>query len=668
MKEQPQSIDELIKKLEDQETLIEQLKSKNETLKHFELLFEESLDFLCICGSDGHFIKVNPVFITTLGYTEQELLSKPFIDFVHPEDLAKTKNEFENIAKGTICINFENRYIKKNGEVMYLQWKSILNYSNNIIYAIAREITEIKKTQDKLKANERLLSDAQKIAKLGVWEFNLLTNELVWTDELYSIFEIENTPNPNLYQDYLSRFTREDIELLNDCINKAIIDKQSYEIEHQVILPNDRVKWVLGTATPILDKNNTVIALRGIAQDITQKKQFEETIRAKELAQSANKAKSDFLANMSHEIRTPLNGIIGFTELLLQTKLDKNQLDYMSSINESGMLLIELINDILDFAKIESGKLELYAEEVNLFDSVQQIFDLFKLIALQKNIDLILNIDANVPQFIFIDSIRLKQVLVNLISNAFKFTSFGQIHLDINLISETNNNAVLKFSVKDTGIGIKKENQDKIFNSFVQEDNSTSRKFGGTGLGLSISNQILGLMNSKLELVSKYGEGSDFFFFVEVKKAILSDRLENQNIDLIEEKTNLNSQLLSKDLKILVVEDNKINMLLIKTLLFKLMPNCTLVEAINGIEAIEKYHSEKPNLIFMDIQMPEKNGYEATVEIRKTANTSVPIIALTAGIVLGEKEKCIEYGMNDYLSKPIVKNELEQTLLKWVDE
>lgn len=668
MTKRPQSIEELLKKVEDQEVLIEQLKSRNASLKHFEILFEESIDFLCICRLDGYFVKVNPVFIATLGYSEQEFISKPIIDFVHPEDLEKTNNEIEKISKGANCVNFENRYIKKNGEVIHLQWKSILHYSNNNVYAIAREITEIKKTQDKLVASERLFSDAQKIAKLGVWEFNLITNELIWSDELYSIFEIENKPNPNLYQEYLTRFTNEDIVLLNENINNAIVNKQAYDIEHQVILPNDRIKWVLGTATPILDKNNNVVSLRGVAQDITQKKQIEETIRAKELAQSANKAKSDFLANMSHEIRTPLNGIIGFTELLLQTKLDKNQLDYMSSINESGMLLIELINDILDFAKIESGKLELYIEEVNLFESAQQIFDLFKFIAIQKNIDLVLNIDPNVPQFIFIDSIRLKQVLVNLISNAFKFTSFGQIHLDINQISETENDvSILKFSVKDTGIGIKKENQTKIFNSFVQEDSSTSRKFGGSGLGLSISNQILGLLKSKLELISKYGEGSDFFFFVEVKKTISSNLLDNQKTDLFEEKSYVHSQLQFKELKILIVEDNKINMLLIKTLLMKLMPNCTLIEAINGSEAIEKFHSEFPDLILMDIQMPVKNGYEATVGIRKIANFNVPIIALTAGIVLGEKEKCIEFGMNDYLSKPIIKGELEQILLKWVN-
>lgn len=662
------SFEELLNLLDDQKILIDQLRNENTTLKHFEILFEESLDLMCLCGLDGYYIKVNPIFTKTLGYTVQELLTNPFINFIHPDDLEKTKAEFSTITMGSPTVDFENRYFTKSGEIVHLQWKAILNFSNNIVYANAREITKEKNAHEKLIASERLLYDAQKIAKLGVWEFNLKTNELLWSDELYSIFEIENKPNPNLYAEYLSRFTKEEVLLLETKINQTIIDKKPYEIEHKVVFPDKKVKWVLGTGIPILDEQGEVVSLRGVAQDITQKRQIEETIRAKELAQSANKAKSDFIANMSHEIRTPLNGIIGFTELLLQTNLDKNQLDYMSSIHKSGELLMELINNILDFAKIESGKLELHIEAVNLVESIDQIIDLFKLVALQKNIELIVNIDKNVPKFVLVDILRLKQVLVNLISNAFKFTSVGQINLDIIQISENSDNlSTLKFSVKDTGIGIKSANQSKIFNSFVQEDSSISRKFGGTGLGLTISNQILELMKSKLKLISKYGEGSEFSFELEIKKASgLKTSMLNPSINYDEDKNWSYSDLQLKNPKILVVEDNTISLLLFKTLLNKLMPNCTLIEAINGNEAILKFDSEKPNLIFMDIQMPEKNGYEATIEIRKKTNAiTTPIIALTAGITQGENEKCKKYGLNDFLSKPIIKEELVQVLLKW---
>lgn len=449
-----------------------------------------------------------------------------------------------------------------------------------------------------------------------------------------------------------------------EVVQQSLAKISNYEplhLTYRIRTKDNSIKWIEEFADTI-KANNEIEFIEGIYLDITSKKEAESAVIDKELAQFANKAKSEFLANMSHEIKTPLNGIIGFTDLLMKTDLNTEQTNYMTTVHHSATTLLGIISDILDFSKIEAGKLELDLQPTRIDELLESIRQVIRFNLDEKQLFLDIKLDPAIPAVVLVDSIRLKQVLLNLLSNAIKFTAKGKITLCFKCKKQINlQTQEIRISVIDTGIGILPVNQKKIFEPFLQEDNSTTRKYGGTGLGLTITSQLLQLMESKLKVKSTPDEGSTFYFDL-IMKENAALYYNSKPVD----KAVLDYDTSALEMTILIAEDNLINMLLIKTILKSLFPKAHLIESQNGQEAIEKFIEETPDLILMDVQMPVLNGLKATERIRSLeVDTNVPIIALTAGTLKEDRELCLTSGMNDFVSKPIVKDTIKEVILKW---
>ena len=766
-----------------------------------------SPDGIGMASLDGTLQLMSYNLAVMYGYTveqKDEYLGKKIFDFIDPSNHKFLVDNIQRLVSGEHSHKItEYLALRKDNSRFYVEVNSTLlcdaRGNPESILFVERDITKRKQTEETLQ-NERtlfrtiidLIPDAVYVKDMEGRKIIANPKEVLFAgknseDEIIGRTDFQLHPELEA-----NRALEEDQLVLQQ-------GKPIYDIDGTLIDRDGIFHWLLCSKVPLRDVHGQIVGLVGVTHDITEQKKTEAILlKAKEEADLANKAKSEFLANMSHEIRTPLNGVIGFTDLLRKSPLNKVQQQYADNANASGHTLLGIINDILDFSKIEAGKMELDHIRTDILELAEQTSDIIKYHASQKGLELLLNIQPDLPRFAFADPIRLKQILVNLLGNAVKFTMSGEVELKVTFAKKDETTGEFRFSIRDTGIGINEEQQKNLFVAFTQADSSTTRKFGGTGLGLTISNMLAEKMGSKIELVSETGKGSTFFFTLStdyeagekidsgsltgINRILVVDDNDNNRmilehtfiswgieftgadsgqsalkvievsppfdviivdyhmpvlsgldtIRLIREQLNLSpekqptillhsssddaaiyaeckklgvkfnltkpvkSQELLQYLKtihkqpaavvrkskkptpsetagivsygsqvVLIAEDVTLNMLLVTTIIKQILPDVTVLEAKNGKEALNMAILENPDLILMDVQMPEMSGIEATVGIRnheKVKGTRVPIVALTAGAIKGEKERCFEAGMDNFLTKPIDRNVLRKIL------
>jgi PAS domain S-box-containing protein len=495
-----------------------------------------SRDMLCIADFQGYFRRLNPAWEETLGYPLQELLSRPYVDFVHPDDRNATSEEAKSNTTGEGTLLFENRYRRKDGSYRWLAWKTAPLVEEGLIYAIARDVTD------------------QKQAAL-------------------------------------------------------------------------------------------------------------ELLQARETAEAASRAKSEFVANMSHEIRTPINAVLGLTDLVLRTSLEPRQQDYLRKVKLAADALLQLVDRILDFTKLEASRLELEAAPFVLPELLEQVSAIVAEKARQKGLGFRVQCDAGVPPRLVGDVQRLRQVLINLLSNAVKFTAAGEVCLSVahdDAAADATARCRLRFAVRDTGIGLSAAQVARLFQPFTQAGASTSRKYGGTGLGLAISKRLTEAMGGELSVESAPARGSTFRMKLPLEA--LPDTLAAVPA------ATAAAPPVPLAGKVLLVEDNLVNRMLAVAMLDKL--GIAVTEADDGLAALRHLEASRFDLVLMDCQLPVMDGFEATREIRARERGAsaprTPIIAVTANALSGDSERCLQAGMDGYLAKPYTLENLRETLTPWL--
>ncbi|MEZ7498585.1 PAS domain S-box protein [Flavobacterium sp. Arc3] len=618
-------------------------------------ILEASLDPLVTINAEGQITDVNHALIAVTGIQRENLIGTDFsLYFTEPE---KARQAYIQVFEQSFVSDYALTIKHLNGKLTDVLYNASVYKDDKGevlgVFAAARDVTA-----QKLSSNYSL-----SLIEASLDPLVTISIEGKITDMNEATIKITGMERELLTgSDFFDYFTEPQMarEVYQEVFAKGSVADSPLTLRHK----NGKLTDVLFNGSVYKDDQGNVLGAVVVARDITDQKRIEtELIEAKVfaelatgiaeeekrnaenaalIAENAVKAKQQFLSNMSHEIRTPMNAIIGFTKVVLKTDLTAKQKEYLDAIKMSGDALIVLINDILDLAKVDAGKMSFEKIPFKVKSSISSMLHLFETKIQEKNLKLVKEYDPNIPAVIVGDPIRLHQIILNLVSNAVKFTSTGKITVNVRLIDEDLENVTIEFAVTDTGIGIPEEKIASIFDNFQQASSGTSRIYGGTGLGLAIVKQLVEPQGGSINVISKVGEGTTFSFRLNFQKTTADAEIETEILEVDKQK---------KNIKVLVVEDIALNQLLMKTLLDDFGFERDIAE--NGKIAVDKLQNNSYDIILMDLQMPEMNGFEATEYIRKTMNSDIPIIALTADVTTVDLAKCKAVGMNDYIAKPV---------------
>jgi PAS domain S-box-containing protein len=677
------------------------------------LLVEHSSDLIWNMTAEGVFTYVSRSWERITGYKPSSLVGTSFQNLVHTDEINVCLKYLHNIIQCKKPMQGPEYRVRHSDGAWY--WHSangipVLSSDGEFVslVGISRCISDRKEAELAQKRVRRQMEQIIEHLPDPTFVINDRGEVTFWNK---AIAEITGIPKEQMIgrgnYEYAIPFYGESRPILIDLALlpsnqydqlKTKYDFTQYEgdtLLGEVYVPKiykGKGAYLLGSASKLLDLNGNIIGAIESIRDITEHKQAEKDLqaaheqmeatlkelmateeelrtqyqqlqKAKETAEQANLAKSHFLANMSHEIRTPMNGIMGMTELTLMTDLNQEQREYLGMAKSSSQVLLRLINDILDYSKIEAGYVDLEKQSFNLRATIHQVIVLFGISAQQKGLTLESRIDERIPGNLSGDSVRLRQILANLIGNAVKFTLSGGIKLDIEYIESDANRIKIKFAVIDTGIGIALEHMDKLFQRFSQVDDSHKKQYGGTGLGLAISKSLVEMMGGSIGVESQAGVGSNFYFSVVFDLDPANKIINGDN----EARDNYSAPAALELKKVLLAEDDEISIFLALKILRQ--KGLLVTVAKNGKEAVELFGQNNFDLVLMDINMPYLDGYGATAAIReseKTTNRHTPIIAMTAYSLSGDREKCLRAGMDDYIAKPIDINAMNATLDRWL--